>query len=250
MIEKYKLFDSHLHIINCEFPLYANKGYLPPEFTVEDYLTRLSQYQLCGGAVVSGSFQAYDQTYLIDALQKLGPSFVGVTQLPFSVTDQEILNLHNKRIRALRFNIQRGGSENIKHLTSMANRIYDLSGWHVELYIDSIHLESLYTTLINLPRVSIDHLGLTNNGFKWLCKLAEKGLRIKATGFSRVDFDVKNALKTLYSINPNCLMFGTDLPSTRAPKPYCNKDFLLVLDALGENAALQVFSKNAIDYYT
>ena len=35
-----------------------------------------------GGAVVSGSFQGFDQSYLLDALDQLGPSFVGVTQLP------------------------------------------------------------------------------------------------------------------------------------------------------------------------
>ena len=30
---------------------------------------------------MSGSFQGFDQNHLIDSLKKLGPSFVGVTQL-------------------------------------------------------------------------------------------------------------------------------------------------------------------------
>ena len=37
---------------------------------------------VAGGAVVSGSFQAYDQTYLVDALQRLGDGFVGVAKVP------------------------------------------------------------------------------------------------------------------------------------------------------------------------
>ena len=44
-------------------------------------------------------------------------------------------------------------------------------------------------------------------------------------------------------------MFGTDLPSTRAPRPYNDHDFLLVIDALGFDGATDVLSRNAIDFY-
>jgi predicted TIM-barrel fold metal-dependent hydrolase len=44
-------------------------------------------------------------------------------------------------------------------------------------------------------------------------------------------------------------MFGTDLPSTRAPRPYLDSDYELVLEALGEEKAANVFYKNAIDFY-
>jgi hypothetical protein len=84
---------------------------------------------------------------------------------------------------------------------------------------------------------------------KLLTKLAEKGIRVKATGFSRVDFEVKNVLKELYSANPKSLIFGTDLPSTRAPNPYSDNDFMLVVDALGEEGARDVLSRNAIEIY-
>ena len=80
MPNKIKLFDSHLHIINPVYPLYENQGFLPGPFTVKDYLSRLESYDLAGGAIVSGSFQKLDQSYLIDALDKLGSGFVGVTQ--------------------------------------------------------------------------------------------------------------------------------------------------------------------------
>lgn len=62
----------------------------------------------CGGAVVSGSFQGFDQDYLVAALKELGPSYVGVTQLPFSVSAEEILRLHRGGVRAIRFNFKRG----------------------------------------------------------------------------------------------------------------------------------------------
>lgn len=249
MLKQFKLFDSHFHIIDKRFPLIANNAYIPDEFIVADYLQLTHKYQICGGAIVSGSFQAFDQSYLLDALQQLGPSFVGVTQLPATVTDNEIIHLHSSGVRAVRFNLKRGGSETIRHISSMAQRIYELAGWHVELYIDSSKLPDLYQTLINLPAVSIDHLGLRQSGLGCLNKLVEKGIRVKATGFGRVDFDIRPVLQNLYSANPAALIFGTDLPSTRAPRPYCDNDFLLVLEALGLDGAIDVLSRNAINFY-
>lgn len=244
-----ELFDSHLHIIDDRFPLVANRGYLPPGYTVEQYLSRMAGYRLRGGAVVSGSFQGFDQRYLESALEKLGDAFVGVTQLPASVSDEEILRLYKLGVRAVRFNLRRGGSEAVSRLSEFAHRIYDLAGWHVELYVDSSHLADLSNTLIKLPAVSVDHLGLSRSGFPHLLQLAEQGVRVKASGFGRVDFEIAGALKNLYNANPEALMFGTDLPSTRSPRPYNDQDFLIVTDSLGREAAERVLSLNAINFY-
>lgn len=249
LLNQFEIFDSHFHIIDYQFPIVANNGYLPDEFTSRDYLERMKPYDLCGGAIVSGSFQMFDQSYLVDALKKLGPSFVGVTQLPATVSDDDIIQLDHAGVRAVRFNLKRGGSAGVSHLSSMAQRVYELVGWHVELYVDSKDLPDLYGTLITLPSVSIDHLGLSQSGLGLLIKLAEKGIRVKATGFGRVDFDVNRALQDLYSANPASLMFGTDLPSTRAPIPYNDDDFLLVVDAIGENGVEDVFRRNACKFY-
>ncbi|HXG50219.1 MAG TPA: amidohydrolase family protein [candidate division Zixibacteria bacterium] len=249
MTSRPKFFDSHFHIIDKNFPLVPNQGFVPDAFTVEDYLARLKGVELCGGAVVSGSFQAFDQGYLLHALKMLGPSFVGVTQVPRTVSDGELRELDNAGVRAVRFNVRRGGSEEIRHLEKMARRVHELVGWHIELYVDSSELADLFETLVSLPAVSIDHLGLSRAGFPTLLKLAERGVRVKATGFGRVDFDVPPALAELYAANPRALMFGTDLPCTRAPRPYRDEDYTLVLETLGEEKAADVFYKNAIDFY-
>ena len=248
-LDRFPLFDSHLHIIDSYFPLIENNGYLPDEYTCDDYVRETSAYQLCGGTIVSGSFQVYDQGYLIEALRMLGNSFVGVTQLPIETTDQEILALNDVGVRAVRFNMKRGGSEELKNLASMASRINELANWHVELYVDSKNLESFSQVLLTLPSVSIDHLGLSSQGLPTLLKLIEKGVHVKATGFSRVNFDIRNALKDIQSANPYALMFGTDLPSTRAPRRFTSADYELVSEVLDEQAALNVFSQNAIAFY-
>jgi len=202
-----------------------------------------------GGAVVSGSFQAFDQTYLLSALQRLGTRFVGVTQLPSSVPDADIIRLNEKGVRAVRFNMKRGGSESVEHLESFARRVFDLVGWHVELYADARDLHELQGTLLRIPAVSIDHLGLSKEGFPTLLRLAEKGVRVKATGFGRVDFPVGQALQAIHAANPQALMFGTDLPSTRAPRPFEANDISLIVDALGEEGAKLALWMNAASFY-
>lgn len=245
----YKLFDAHFHIIDPRFPLVPNRGYLPERYLVCDYLERTEAYDLVGGAVVSGSFQAFDQDYLVDALARLGTGFVGVTQLPHTVSDEEILELDLAGVRALRFNVKRGGSEDIQHLEKMAHRVHDLAGWHVELYVDSRELVGLKPLLCSLPAFAIDHLGLSREGFDTLLALVECGARVKATGFGRVDFKVPQALRDIHAVNPEALMFGTDLPSTRAARPYSDSDFGLVIEALGADAAREVFFGNAARFY-
>jgi predicted TIM-barrel fold metal-dependent hydrolase len=243
------VFDCHFHIIDQRFPLVPNNGYLPGDYSCADYLERMRGYKLVGGAIVSGSFQAFDQSYLLNALHTLGPSFVGVTQLPSTVSDQELLDLDWAGVRALRFNLKRGGSEEVSHLDAMARRVHEVVGWHVELYVDSAELAWLYDTLVELPAVSIDHLGLSKSGLNTLLKLAEKGVRVKATGFGRVDFDVKTVLREIYAANPDALMFGSDLPSTRAPRPYSDDDYDLVIEALGDAGAEKVLCRNAVSFY-
>lgn len=244
-----RIFDAHFHIINFEFPIKENQGYMPPSYLTSDYQQETSDWEIYGGAIVSGSFQGFDQGYLLKALQQMGPEFCGVTQLPFDATDDEILKLHNEGVKALRFNIKRGGSENLSKLDYFARRVYELVGWHSELYIDSKELPDISSTIESLPAISIDHLGLSEEGLPDLLKLVEKGVRVKATGFGRVDLNIKNAIKSIYDVNPNALMFGTDLPSTRAQRPFEYSDIDLIQDLFEEQAVDKILYKNAQQWY-
>ncbi len=244
-----QIFDSHLHIIDPVFPLVPNRGYLPDPFTVDDYLGKVRPLGVTAGAIVSGSFQTFDQGYLLSALERLGSKFVGVTQLPASVPDAEIVRLNEKGVRAVRFNLKRGSSESVEHLESFARRVFELVGWHVELYVDSRELFELQKTISLLPAASIDHLGLSKEGFPTLLRLVEKGVRVKATGFGRVDFPVGEALRAIHAANPHSLMFGTDLPSTRAARPFEIRDISLLVEALGDEGAEMALWLNAVQFY-
>lgn len=244
-----RIFDAHFHIIDFAFPVIENQGYTPPSYVVEDYQAETSAFNVQGGAIVSGSFQGFDQHYLLKALQLLGPAFCGVTQLPYSVKDEDILILNENGIKALRFNVKRGGSEDLSKLDYFARRVHDLVGWHSELYIDAKELPEINSILERLPAVSIDHLGLSEEGLPHLLKLVDKGVRVKATGFGRVELNVANALKSIYQANPDALMFGTDLPSTRAKRPFGYGDIEFIQQLFNENEQDKIFYKNAFDWY-
>lgn len=243
------IFDSHFHIIDPRYPLQPNQGYLPEPFRCEDYLRSLDGLAVSGGAVVSGSFQGFDQTYLVAALQQLGPGYVGVTQLPASVDDDTLLALDGAGVRGLRFNLKRGGSEQVSELDRMARRVHEVAGWHTELYIDAAELAPLLPCLQQLPALSIDHLGLSRAGWPDLLALVEQGARVKATGFSRGDLDISTAVTQITAINPTALMFGTDLPCTRAPRPFGGGDIQLLLDSLDSKLLAGVFGGNARQFY-
>ncbi len=249
----HKVFDSHLHIIDFAHPIQENQGYTPPEFLVADYNARREEYRARGfdivaGAVVSGSFQGFDQGYLADSLAALGQDYAGVTQLPGDVSDAEIRRLDALGVRAVRFNFRRGGSAGAEDLKELGQRVYDLAGWHVELYVDSAELESLAPALRELPAVSIDHLGLNPAGLPQLLDLVEHGVKVKATGFGRVDLDPAEAMAQILEVNPQALMAGTDLPSQRAKRPFGLADFELIAELAGAHAD-DVLYGNAARFY-
>jgi predicted TIM-barrel fold metal-dependent hydrolase len=243
------IFDSHLHIIDPEFPLIPNQGFLPDAYTCEDYRDGTRPLGIVGGAIVSASFQGFDQSYLTAALDALGPNFVGVTQLPPNVSDEEILRLNAAGVRAIRFNIRRGGSADISQLPALARHVHAVAGWHVELYIDGRELPDLLRTLLGLPKVVIDHLGLSRDGLTCVYKLVERGVHVKASGFGRLDFEPVPVLREIASINPHALLFGTDLPSTRAQRPFEAADIHRLRDALDPALAEHALYNNAVSLY-
>ena len=244
------LFDAHFHIIDPRFPLVPNNGYLPEAFSVADYRRRVEPLHVTGGAVVSGSFQAFDQSYLKDALMQLGSGFVGVTQLPVDTTDDDILALHRAGVRAVRFNLYRGGSATLDDVDTLARRVHDVAGWHSEFYLDAADFAELEPILAPLPQISIDHLAMSDDTHGTLLRLVESGTMVKATGFGRISVTDPDALmRAIVTTNPAALIFGSDLPSTRAAIPFQDSDIERIADAVGADHVEAVLGANARAFY-
>lgn len=250
-----KIFDSHFHIIDPKYPLVVNQGFIPSFYTINDYRHELETMgiSVVGGAVVSGSFQGFDQSYFVEALNLLGDNFVGVTQIDTNTSDEQIKELDKIGIKNIRFNLYRGFSQTIEEIESLAKRVYDNCGWKTEIYIDANKIdENFLKILLNLPRVSIDHLGLNKCSVDKLKLLAGNNIPIRVTGFGRVEYtrdEISGLIRELYNENPNSLMFGTDLPSTRAKYRFSIEDIKLLEGTLNSEELDNVLYQNAFNWY-
>jgi len=62
-----RIFDAHFHIIDFNFPIIENQGYLPPSYVVEDYQNETANLNVLGGAIVSE--KAADKILYTNALK-------------------------------------------------------------------------------------------------------------------------------------------------------------------------------------
>lgn len=244
-----RLFDSHCHIIDHRFPIVANQGYVPPDFPLDAYLAEVRPLGVVAGAIVSGSFQAHDQTWLMDALPRLGAGWAGVTQIPADYPDAGIARLAALGVRAARFNLFRGRIDDVDDIAALATRCHAVAGWHSEIYADAAALAPHVARLSTLPQLCIDHLGMTEAGLPVLLELVAAGCKVKATGFGRAQLDVPRALERIARASPQALVFGTDIPSTRARRPFAPADIDLVENTLGSDLAHKAFWDNPLALY-
>jgi predicted TIM-barrel fold metal-dependent hydrolase len=244
-----RIFDSHLHVIDPRFPLVPNQGYLPEPFTVEDHRARTAAFDVVGGVVVAGSFQAQGTAFLLDALDKLGPRFVGVADVPPDVSDEQLRVLAAAGVRGVRANLHRGGPVGADDVLALGRRAWDVAEMHTELYLDAADLADLAPMVAALPRVSVDHLGLRDAHRDVLLRLVGQGVRVKATGYGRVHLDVPSTITAVHDVDPGALMFGTDLPGTRARRPFRDEDVALTVAGMSDGDARAVLVDNALAFY-
>ena len=244
-----RVFDAQFHIFDPYFPLIPDHGFEPVPFPVDAYLSNVVPFNVTAGAVVASLFQGYDQAFMADALRRLGPDFVGVAQVPFGISDEAMLEIAQYGVRGLRFNMALGEAADFNEVLALAHRAHDVAGWHTEFSVDAATLRPHVDQLARLPAFSIDHLGLTEAGLPVVLDLVGGGAWVKANGFGQTDLNVPRALEQIALRNPNALVFGTDMPSTRARVPFGPADMTLINAVLGSAISQKVFWDNALRLY-
>lgn len=237
------IFDAHFHVFDPRFPSPGHAGYQPPALTVAQYRAAVAELGVAGGVLVAASTHGLDPAPLLAALEELGPGFVAVAAADLALTDAALRHLAARGVRGLRFNAYRGDGLLTPDELDFADRAHAVAGLHAQVYADAATLAPLLPRLRGMaPRLVIDHLGMTEAGLPVVLELAAAGAKVKATGFGRVDLAVAPALTAIAARAPGALMFGTDLPSTRARRPFETADMALLREAAGaapfwENAA-------------
>ena len=149
----------------------------------------------------------------------------------------------------MRFNVFRGRIDSVDDIVALATRCHSVAGWHSEIYADAAALKPHVDKLAKLPQFSIDHLGMNGEGLPVLLDLVAAGWKVKATGFGRVKMDVPKVLEAVAKKSPDALVFGTDIPSTRAARPFEAADIDLIERVLGRELAQKAFWDNPLALY-
>jgi predicted TIM-barrel fold metal-dependent hydrolase len=243
------LFDAHLHIFDPRFPLPGNRGFVPEPFTVADYRARTAALGVVGGAVVAASTQRADPAPLLAAASALGPRFVVVAEAHPEQGEAAFRALAAAGVRGVRFNLHRGAGFDLPAMLAHA-RAAAAHGLHAELHADAATLSGHVEALASLPRgLALDHLGLSEAGLPVTVALARAGVKVKASGFGRVRLDVPRALEAVAAAAPGALMAATDLPSTRAARPFEDGDLDLIRRVLGPGLAEAALCRTAEAFY-
>ena len=243
------LIDSHFHVFDPAFPSPGNAGFVPEPFLAADYLGAARPLGVVGGVLVAASTHGLDPAPVLAPLAELGPNFVAVLNADPAWDDAALHALAGQGVRGLRLNLFRGVAGTVDDALSLARRAR-AAGLHAQVYADAATLRPHLDALAALGGgLVIDHLGMTEAGLPVVDALVDAGAMVKATGFGRVRLDVPRALERIERRRPGALMFGTDLPSTRAERPFEAADIALIRDVLGEDRAASVLHGAAAAFY-
>ena len=247
--KKQKLFDAHFHIFSPKYTLRPNNKFTPEYFEVENYRKRMAAVRLVGGTLITSSFQMDDDSYIKPTLKQLGKNYVAVISPPSDLTATNIRRLNSIGVRAIRINLFRSNLLTPRKIKEIADKVNEIAGWHSEFYLDAKQLKQLKPLLINLPCCCIDHLGIEKEALADILQLAACGVYVKASGFGRTNHNIESALHAIWRANPHALLFGSDLPSTRAKRSFSDYDIQLIKDCFDQQAANKIFYENAYRLY-
>jgi len=257
--------DAHCHVFGPAntFPFAPERKYTPVDAPKEKLFALRDHLGFSKNVIVQASCHGKDNAALIDALQASNNNARGVAVVSPDITDQELDDMHQAGVRAIRFNfLKRLVDPAPKPVyTRLANRITNL-GWHVVVYFEEADREELVPFLKSLPLpIVIDHMGrpdinagVDSNGFKsFLALMDDEKFWVKVGCPERLTIDgppyndVAPFAKKLIEHAPDRVLWGTDWPHPNM-KSHLPDDGLLVdripVVAPTENAQKKLLVEN------
>lgn len=229
--------DCHAHVFSPDieqYPLIANRSYMPVLCTEDDYKAMLLGTCMQRGVLVQPSVYGTDNSLMIDVLRRHPAELRGVAVVAPDVGDRELQDLHDVGVRGVRINLLYRGGLALDAVAKLAPRLA-ASGWHIQLLIDARDLPSLRPEFAHpdLPIV-IDHMGhapvddgVDSAGFLALTRLVtDFGWWVKLSGAYRIshnfasDPSLTDWTQGLLNAGMDRLVWGSDWPHVAfAPTP-------------------------------
>lgn len=245
--------DTHVHVFDNRYELSPQRGYNPPESTVDDLTHLHAALGVDRVVFTQPSIYGTDNSALLDGMAALNAETPdrarAVIACGLDITDDELVRLDGLGVRGVRLNTDNLGGMPItmEEVPALCDRIGDL-GWHIEFLFPGSHILDLLPVFesVTVP-MSIGHFayqkavdGVDAPGFQALLRLMEQGNTwMKISGANRVSAtdlppydDVAPMAHALIEAAEDQIMWGTDWPH---PNKYeVNPNDGDLADALGE----------------
>jgi D-galactarolactone isomerase len=227
--------DAHLHILDPRFASAA--GPTPTDMDIGGYRRLQARIGTRRAVIVQAKHYGFNNDCLLDAVGLLGRDGVGIAVVHPEVGDSELRQLHEGRVRGLRFSIwnPKDTVTSAAMIAPLAERIAPL-GWHAQLHMSGDQIVAHAALLARLPcQIVIDHMGrlppcegTAHSAFEIMKHLLEAGRTwVKLSGAylntrtGPPDYtDSGRIARELIAIAPHRLVWGSDWPHiTESHKP-------------------------------
>jgi predicted TIM-barrel fold metal-dependent hydrolase len=221
--------DCHTHVFVEGYPLIENRGYNPPESTLDDMLAMHRQLGIDRVVFTQPSVYGTDNSAILDAVARIPERARAVVAVERDVDDDQLAGLHRRGARGIRLNLDNVGGMPVEldEVPGLVKRV-SAFGWHVEFLFAGHELPGLLPLLRSLDApVSIGHFGympakegVSYPPFRALLGLVREGNTwVKLSAPNRLGVGdlppwpaVVPLARALIEANPGRMLWATDWP--------------------------------------
>jgi predicted TIM-barrel fold metal-dependent hydrolase len=221
--------DCHTHVFVDGYPLSPERGYDPPQSTLDDMLAMHGMLGIERVVFTQPSVYGTDNSAILDAAAHIPDRARAVVAVRGDVSDAELAELHRRGARGIRLNLDNVGGMPVEldEVPGLAKRVAGL-GWHVEFLFAGPELPGLLPLLRSLDSpISIGHFGYMPAGegvgyppFQDLLGLVREGNTwVKLSGPNRLGVgdlppwpEVVPMAQALIEAGPDRMLWATDWP--------------------------------------
>jgi 2-pyrone-4,6-dicarboxylate lactonase len=221
--------DCHTHVFVEGYPLSPERGYDPPQSTLDDMLAMHEMLGIERVVFTQPSVYGTDNSAILDAAARIPDRARAVVAVRGDVSDRELAELHQLGARGIRLNLDNVGGMPVEldEVPGLAKRVAGF-GWHVEFLFAGPELPGLLPLLRSLDApISIGHFGYMPAGegvgyppFQDLLGLVREGNTwVKLSGPNRLGVgdlppwpEVVPMAQALIEAGPDRMLWATDWP--------------------------------------
>jgi 2-pyrone-4,6-dicarboxylate lactonase len=258
--------DTHFHLFGpeCFFPYDTERSYTPNDVNSVSYSLLAKTLGISRAVIVQPSVYGTDNRRLLNGLVEFDFDIRGVVVIDETISDDELMKMHEMGVRAIRINLVFRAGVGFKTAILLAPRLKDL-GWHIQFFVDVSSWPEMIEIVekICVP-VIFDHVGYVqakcttgNKGFNDLLSLMKEELAwVKLSGIYRMTnafvqapyLDVRPFVDAVISANPEQIVWASDWPHTsiKVPMPDDKELIEMVLEWIGLDSSLRklIFVEN------